>query len=189
MRSGPVDVPGAAWAWAFSLVSPDSTVGHLVVGADDEPAEDEHFMLGVLVQQAAAALANARLHARLRDTAELLQTTNVALERTAARAERSAAATQRSLAIHHRLTRVAVAGEGDRGLAAAVHELTGRAVTIEDHDGHVLATPGPAGPHPTAEDLPIGGAGGSAGSGTPVAPWPTGGACASSPGPGRSTRG
>jgi GAF domain-containing protein len=39
------------------------------VGAADEPSEDLQFLLRTLAQQTAVALANARLHARERETA------------------------------------------------------------------------------------------------------------------------
>jgi GAF domain-containing protein len=77
---------------------------------------------GRLAQQAAVALANARLHQREREQAEELQAANLAL--------------QRGMEIHDRLTRVALAGEGQEGIARAVYELTDRAVAIEDRFGN-----------------------------------------------------
>ena len=88
-----------------------------MVSGDVVPEDHEHFLVGVLIQQAAAALANARLHARERDHAERLRETNLALERSTDEAERAAAVARRSLAVHDRLTRVATAGEGPQGIA------------------------------------------------------------------------
>jgi hypothetical protein len=45
--------------------------------------------------------------------------------------------------IHDRLTRVAFEGQGQEGIAQAVHELTGYPVTIEDRFGNLLAWAGP----------------------------------------------
>jgi sugar diacid utilization regulator len=113
-------------------------VGYLVVSAADEPPTGEQFLLRVLAQQSGVALANARLHASERATAEALAATVAILER--------------STAIHHRLTRVAVAGEGQEGIAKAVHELTGYPVAVEDRHGNLRAWAGPNRPTPYPKD-------------------------------------
>jgi sugar diacid utilization regulator len=50
--------------------------------------------------------------------------------------------------IHERLTRVAVSGEGQPGIAKALHELTGMPVAIEDRYGNLSAWAGPGRPSP-----------------------------------------
>ncbi len=97
---GRLDLSDATWAWGYSLVSLDGISGYFVVAANREPDDHQQFLVGVLVQQPAAALTNARLHAKQRLTAERLQSTNLALERSAEEAARSMAAAHRSLAIH-----------------------------------------------------------------------------------------
>ncbi len=151
---GRIDLSDATWAWGYPLVSLDGISGYFVVAANREPDDHQQFLVGVLVQQTAAALTNARLHAKQRLTAERLQTTNLALERSADEAARSMAAAQRSLAIHDRLTRVAAAGEGQSGIAVAVQELIGRPVAIEDRYGNLIAAAGPNPPDPYPKDLP-----------------------------------
>ncbi len=131
------DVP---WAWAYSLSSPRGPAGFLVVGADQEPAETERFLLQVLAQQAGVALANARLHARERDQAEQLRASNLALRRT--------------MEIHDRLTQVALTGEGQEGIAQAVYDLTGYPAAIEDRFGNLRAWAGPGRPDPYPKDPP-----------------------------------
>jgi len=131
------DVP---WAWAYSLSSPGGPAGFLVVGADQEPAETERFLLQVLTQQAGVALANARLHTRERDQAEQLRTSNLALRRT--------------MEIHDRLTQVALTGEGQEGIAQAVYDLTGYPAAIEDRFGNLRAWAGPGCPDPYPKDPP-----------------------------------
>ncbi|MDQ1448945.1 MAG: hypothetical protein QOC79_1916 [Actinomycetota bacterium] len=153
---GALDVSDATWAWGYPLVSLDGISGYFVVAANREPDDHQQFLVGVLVQQTAAALTNAGLHAKQRLTAERLQTTNLALERSADEAARSMAVAQRSLAIHDRLTRVAAAGEGQHGIAVAVHELIGRPVAIEDRYGNLIAAAGPNAPDPYPKDLPDG---------------------------------
>jgi sugar diacid utilization regulator len=64
------------------------------------------------------------------------------------------ASLKRSTTIHDRLTQVAVAGEGQEGIARAVHELTGLPVAIEDRHGNLTAWAGPDRPHPYPKDSP-----------------------------------
>ena len=136
---GRVELAGVPWAWAYSLASPYGPGGYLIVGAAGPPADSEHFLLQVLAQQAAVALANAHLHHREREQAGELQVANLAL--------------RRGMAIHDRLTRVALADEGQDGIARAVHELTGRPAAIEDRFGNLRAWAGPdrPGTYPRAD--------------------------------------
>jgi len=129
---GLVSVPEEQWAWAFPLRGLDGPIGHLVVAAPEEPPESEQFLLRVLAQQTGVALVNARLHANERATAEQLSTANAALAQTVS-------ALERSTAIHDQLTRVAVSGEGQEGIAQAVHKLTGHPVAVEDRYGNLRA--------------------------------------------------
>jgi sugar diacid utilization regulator len=134
-RSGPLTVAGERWGWAVALHSFDDHLGFLVVAADSEPSATELFLLGVLAQQTGIALANARLHARQRRAAADLSTINAALTETVA-------ALRRKTAIHERLTAVAVACEGQEGIARALAELTGYPVVVEDRHGNVTAWSG-----------------------------------------------
>jgi sugar diacid utilization regulator len=99
------------------------------MAAAEPPAESERFLLQVLAHQAAVALANAHLQRRERAQAAELQAASLAL--------------QRGKEIHDRLTRVAMAGEGQEGIARAVYELTDRAAAIEDRFGNLRAWAGP----------------------------------------------
>jgi hypothetical protein len=138
-RSGGVlNVEGAGWAWAYPLVSLDDLGGYLVVSFGTEPEPHRQFLLNVLAQQTGAALANARLHARERASAEReraiadeLRSANLALEAAMTQLARSSEAVQRSLDIHNQLTAVA-SGEGQEGIARTLHQLTGLPVAIED---------------------------------------------------------
>ncbi len=86
-------------------------------------------------------MSNARLHAKERATAAELAATNAALAETVA-------SLHRSMEIHDRLTSVAVSGEGQTGIAKALHELTGMPVAIEDRYGNLAAWAGPGQPDP-----------------------------------------
>src|SRR4029079_5849305 len=108
--------------------------------ADAEPTAAEQFLLRVLAQQTGVALANARLHTQQRRQAAELTDSNQRLER--------------STAVHDRLTRAASAGEGQEGIAEAVHELTGFAVAIEDRYGNLRAWAGSDRPDPYPKDSP-----------------------------------
>ncbi|MCP2242396.1 PucR family transcriptional regulator [Lentzea aerocolonigenes] len=130
---GPVDV-GTGWAWAYSLANSARVPGHLVVSRDTEPAQHHRFLLKVLAQQTAVALANAVMRGRERESLERERVANAEL--------------QRSLDIHNRLTAVASAGGGQEGIAHAVHELTGLVVAVEDRHGNLTAWAGSGRPDP-----------------------------------------
>jgi sugar diacid utilization regulator len=129
---GQVELADVPWAWAYPLSSPHGPGGYLIVGAAGPLAESERFLLQVLAQHAAVALANAHLHHREREQAEELQVANLVL--------------RRGMQIHDRLTRVALADEGQEGIARAVYELTDRAAAIEDRFGNLRAWAGPGRP-------------------------------------------
>ncbi len=138
---GPVDLPGRPWAWAYPLRGVGGLLGHLVASCGEEPSAEQRFMVQVIAQQTGVAVSNARLHARERATAAELAATNEALAETVT-------TLQRSMDIHQRLTRVAVSGEGQPGIAKALHELTGMPVAIEDRYGNLTAWAGPGQPDP-----------------------------------------
>ncbi len=138
---GAVEVTGEGWASAYPLRSLGGQFGYLVVGADRAPTPGDQFLLRVLAQQTGISLANAKLHARDQETAATLRDTNAALAETVT-------ALERSTAIHDRLTRVAASGEGQEGIARAVHELTRHPVAIEDRYGNLRAWAGPGCPDP-----------------------------------------
>ena len=140
-QAGPVDLPGLGWAWAYPLRGVGGLLGHLVASCPEEPSAEQRFLVQVIAQQTGVAVSNARLHARERATAAELAATNAALAETVARL-------QRSMDIHQRLTRVAVSGEGQPGIARALHELTGMPVAIEDRYGNLTAWAGPGQPDP-----------------------------------------
>jgi sugar diacid utilization regulator len=137
---GAVEVTAGAWGWAYPLRSLEVQIGFLVVAADEEPPEDEQYTLRVLAQQTGVALVSADLHDRQRVIAAELRAANTALERSAA--------------IHARLTAVAVSGEGQEGIARALHKLTGYAVAVEDRHGNLQAWAGPDRPEPYRKDAP-----------------------------------
>jgi sugar diacid utilization regulator len=136
---GALAIRDEPWGWAYPLRSLDGHFGYMMVSGDAVPDAHEQFVLRVLAQQTGIALANAQVHARERAIAVELRSANTSLALTVD-------ALERSTAIHDRLTRVAVAGEGREGIAQAVHELTGYAVAVEDRHGNLRAW---AGPRPT----------------------------------------
>jgi DNA-binding PucR family transcriptional regulator len=142
---GRLAVPDEHWGWAFPLRGLEGPIGHLIVTAPEEPPAGEQFLLRVLAQQTGVALVNARLHAKERATAEQLSVANAALAQTIR-------ALERSTAIHEQLTRIAVSGEGQDGIARAVHKLTGLPVAIEDRYGNLRAWAGPNRPKPYPKD-------------------------------------
>ena len=133
---GAVSIRDEGWGWAFPLRSLAGHLGHLVIGADEEPSSLDQFLLRVLAQQVGIALANARLHDRELAASAELRVTNAQLAD-------SVEAIRRRAEIHERLTRAAMTGTGLAGIAEAVHELTGHSVVVEDRAGSVIARAGP----------------------------------------------
>jgi sugar diacid utilization regulator len=142
---GQITVSADAWAWAYPLRSLEGPFGYLVAGADVAPSLAEQFLLRVLAQQMGIALANTRAHTRERATAAELRGANAVLAHTVATLEQNTA-------IHDRLTRVAMTGEGQEGIARALHELTGYPVAVEDRYGNLRAWAGPDRPEPYPKD-------------------------------------
>jgi len=138
---GAVAIPDEVWGWALPLRGLQEHIGYCVVSAAEVPSQSTRFLLRVLAQQTGVALVNARLHKRERATAEKLRGTNAALAE-------AVGALEHTIRIHDRLTRVAVAGEGQEGIARAVHELTGYPVAIEDRHGNLRVWAGPDRPDP-----------------------------------------
>ena len=136
---GAVELPGAAWGWAYSLGGLGMPMGHMVVAADRELDRDEHFLLRVLAQQTGTAVHNSRLHQFERTAAAELASVNAKLEQTVQ-------ALKQRIDIHDRLTRAAVSGKGMESIAEAVHEVTGLPVVIEDRFGNLRAWAGPGQP-------------------------------------------
>jgi sugar diacid utilization regulator len=128
-RHGRTRTGNGAWAWAYPITAASGAAGCLVVSADCELAEGEHFLLQSLAEHAGVALASARLHASQRAQAAELRAANLAL--------------RRSMEIHDRLTQVALRGEGEEGIAKAVYELTEHPVGIEDSFGNLITWAGP----------------------------------------------
>lgn len=144
-NGGALAIADEVWIWAFPLRSLKGHIGFLVVGAAEEPSSEEQFLLRVLAQQTGVALANAQHRAQEQATAEELRMANAALAETVR-------ALERSTAIHERLTQVAVVGEGQEGIARAVHDLTGYPVAVEDRYGNLRAWAGPDRPDPYPKD-------------------------------------
>jgi sugar diacid utilization regulator len=67
---------------------------------------------------------------------------------------RTVATLERTTAIHDRLTGVAMAGEGQEGIARALYELTGHPIAVEDRYGNLRAWAGPDRPDPYPKDDP-----------------------------------
>lgn len=142
---GMVAAPGSGWTSAYPLNSGRGDLGWLVVACPDAPCAEEQFLLRALGQQTGAALANCRLHEYERTAALEAEEANTKLQDTLS-------ALQRSMEIHARLTQVAASGEGQEGLARALHELTGHPVAIEDRYGNLRAWAGPHRPDPYPKD-------------------------------------
>ncbi|WP_327293908.1 MULTISPECIES: helix-turn-helix domain-containing protein [unclassified Streptomyces] len=140
---GPVTVPGRAWAWAFALRTASSagadgtrhsTLGHLVCSAQSPPGDDARYVLHVLAQQTAVALAATAARLGARGRARELAASVEDLEH--------------QHRVHEALNEALASGAGVAGTAETVHRLTGRPVAVEDRFGNLLAWAGPGRPDP-----------------------------------------
>lgn len=127
--------PGAAGTRVFPLHSLDGVIGHLVIGADEEPSAAELLRIRSLTQQTGVALANARLHRREQAAVDDLRATVTELARTVRELEYKNA-------IHDRFTRVATGDSGQQGIVDALFELTGLPAAVEDRHGNLVASAG-----------------------------------------------
>ena len=136
---GAVTVADASWSWAYPLRALGGHAGYLVVSGGAPPSADQTFLLTRLAQQTGAALRSAALYLGERHNTAELATVNAQLRSAVADLE------QRTR-IHQLLTEVAARGMGEAGIAAALHELTGLPVAIEDRFGNLRAWGGPGRP-------------------------------------------
>jgi hypothetical protein len=155
--------------WADLLTGPEADYGYLILGTQAAPSGHEPLLLGALAQQTGATPVGAELSrkpredaARLRAVVANLQMVNEKLtirdaELAATNAELATLSEQlkdtvadlrHQATIHQVLTRAAAGGEGEQGIAAALHDLTGLAVAVEDPFGNLQAWAGPHQPDP-----------------------------------------
>jgi sugar diacid utilization regulator len=147
-EDGPVSIADAGWHWAFALRRLSGHSGYLVVGADTTPSTDELFLLKVLAQQTSAALSNASHHRREREHALELRRLNEEKATVNARLTALVSDLERQRSIHDVLTKVSASGDGEAGIARALHGLTGLPVAAEDRFGNLRAWAGPGRPDP-----------------------------------------
>jgi sugar diacid utilization regulator len=153
-RDGAVLVPERGWGWAFALVGHSGRIGYLVVSSMSEPAKDERFLIKVLAQQTAAALDIAA--ARRDERQHALELRKVNEDRAAKNAQLTALVSllARQRSVHEVLSRASASGEGEEGIARAVHGLTGLPVAVEDRFGNLRTWSGPGRPDPYEKPEP-----------------------------------
>ncbi|MEU5026710.1 helix-turn-helix domain-containing protein [Streptomyces milbemycinicus] len=147
-RDGPVRLSGRAWGWAYALREPGGLRGQLVVSAGTLPSEDDRSWLTVLARQTAAALSGAAAHRRERERAAELRRARAEQQADRERLESVRSELEHERRILDTLHRAAVHGDGEAGIAEALHKITGLAAGIEDRFGHPRAWAGPGRPDP-----------------------------------------
>lgn len=133
-RGGQVTMAGAGWGWAYPIPAARGQAGYLVAGAPAEPPEGDRILLQEFAQLAAVMLASDRLRERDRAEVSELRAANLAM--------------RQSMAVHDRLAQVTMRGQGQEGIARAVHELTGHPAGIEDAFGNLVTWAGADRPDP-----------------------------------------
>jgi sugar diacid utilization regulator len=151
---GPVTVADGRWARAFVLRDFTGPHGYLVVSATVEPPAEEMFLVKVLVQQTAAALANTSLHRVEREHTAQLRVLNDEREAMNKQLTASVATLRRQRNIHQMLTGKAAAGGGEAGIAESLHQLTQMPVVVEDQFGNMRTWAGPGPPDNYAKPSP-----------------------------------
>jgi sugar diacid utilization regulator len=124
-----------SWLWANAMHSAGGHQGYLVVRADRLPHSSQRFLLGMLAQQMATALAT------VAQTQRLLAADD-ARAQAAERLEATVAELTRRTRAHELMTKAAVDGDGLSGLATTAHQLTGLPVAISDQFGQIQAVAG-----------------------------------------------
>ncbi|UMB71198.1 PucR family transcriptional regulator [Mycobacterium paraterrae] len=136
---GRVELPRGDWGWAFPLCHGDDMQGCMVIGARAHPTADHFLLLQLLAQKAGAALACAALHQReVRRVGQLAEANEIlsgTVHRLQARTDK-----------HELLEAAMSAGEGQQGIADALHRVTRRSVCVEDKFGNLCAWAGPGRP-------------------------------------------
>ena len=140
---GALEGGNGVWRWGFPLRSTGCLLGYVVVRCPREPSVDDRFLIEALCQQVAAAVASASLQRSDREhVAELRRVTNDLTTTISRLAERTT--------VHDVLTQVSASGEGEAGIARAIHDLTGLPVAIEDTFGNLRQSAG----FPAPDDYP-----------------------------------
>ena len=143
---GRVCLPSTPWSWAYPLRSIGRHSGYLVVSADTPPSAHEQFLLSTLAQQAGAALNSAALYHGQRAASEELRERNTELSGVNDQLAHTVTDLERRTRLHESLTAISAAGGGAPAIAAALNDLTGLAVVVEDKFGNCLGAAGDTGP-------------------------------------------
>jgi sugar diacid utilization regulator len=151
---GPVALSGRPWAWAYPLSRPPGHVGYVVVSAAAEPAPECRAAMARLAQQTGVALVRADLYRSGVDRVSRIRAVNVELATVNDRLQRTVAELEQARETLTTLTAVAATGAGERGVAAALHAMTGYPVAVEDQFGNPLAWAGPDRPQPYPRQSP-----------------------------------
>ena len=133
-RDGPISMPSRTWAWAYPLRTREGLRGYLVLGSEVKPSEDARFLVKVLVQQTAVAMANASLyHNAVAATAEMQSLSD---ERAHVNDDLSRTVSElaRQTRIQDVIAQVSASGQGEEGIASALHQLITLPVALEDRD-------------------------------------------------------
>lgn len=145
---GPIVAAEAAWSWAFPLRAVGGHAGYLLVSAAGGPSLHQQYLLRTLAQQAGAAMNSAVLHRTEREAAAELRHRGAQLAALNERLTVAVADLEQRGRVHELFTETAASGAGETGIAAALHELTGLAVAVEDAFGNLRAWAGPDRPSP-----------------------------------------
>jgi hypothetical protein len=140
-----IALPDSDWRYAITLRTMNAITGVLVVRAPSPASCHELFLLKLLGQQAAAAMASADLVDGERRQRLTLEALSDEQSKTIDRLARDVSELERREHIHQELTAVLMSGSGEAGIAETLYQLTSLAVSVEDRFGNLRASsPGPS---------------------------------------------
>lgn len=139
-----IALPDSVWRYAITLRNMTGVTGVLVVRAPSPASCHELFLLKLLAQQAAAAMASAELVEQERRHRVTLEALAGDQAETIDLLARNVSELERREQIRKALTAASVSGSGEAGIAQTLHELTSLATSLEDKFGNLRAwSPGP----------------------------------------------
>ncbi|HEY3717443.1 MAG TPA: helix-turn-helix domain-containing protein [Jatrophihabitantaceae bacterium] len=147
---GAITVPAREWGWAYPLRTRAGLHGYLVLSSHVQPSEDDRFLVRVLAQQTAVAMANATLYQNALATAAEVQALSDERARINTDLTRSVNDLAQQARAQEVLGQVSASGQREEGIASALHQLIGLPVAIEDQFGNITAWSAPDGipPYP-----------------------------------------
>jgi len=150
-EDGTISLPERGWCRAVTLRHAGRHHGYLVVSAPVIPAGYEIHLLALLAEHTSLALANAFTHRGDEERIRRLREERAAADDLLAI---TISDLKRQQSIHRSLYAASASGDGEPGIARALHRITGLPTAVEDNFGNPRAWAGPGRPDPYPKASP-----------------------------------